>query len=79
MQKYSRGPSRTFFEEVYDSNLDVLVADTYPTLEGLKNTLEIQATLDPKAAKAKAEDFVELRFVDELRKSGFIERLYGKR
>jgi NitT/TauT family transport system substrate-binding protein len=79
MQKYTRGPSRTFFEEVYDSNKELLVEDTYPTLEGLKNILEIQASLDPKAAKAKAEDFVDLRFVDELRTSGFIEKLYGKR
>jgi len=79
MQKYSRGPSRTFFEEVYDSNKELLVDDTYPTLAGLKNTLEIQATLDAKAAKAKAEDFVDLRFVDELKTSGFIEKLYGKR
>jgi len=79
MQKRSRGPSRTFFEEVYDSNKVLLVDDTYPTLEGLKNTLEIQASLDPKAANAKAEDFVDLRFVDELKKSGFIEKLYGKR
>ena len=79
MQKYTRGPSRTFFDEVYDSNKELLVEDTYPTLEGLKNTLEIQASLDPKAAKAKPEDFVDLRFVDELRKSGFIEKLYSKR
>jgi NitT/TauT family transport system substrate-binding protein len=79
MQKYARGPSRTFFEEVFDSNKELLVEDTYPTLEGLKTTLEIQASIDPKAAKAKAEDFVDLRFVDELEKSGFIEKLYGKR
>lgn len=79
MQKYSRGPNLTFFEEVYDSNKALLVDDAYPTLEGLKNTLEIQATLDPKAAKAKPEDFVDLRFVDELRTSGFIEKLYSKR
>jgi NitT/TauT family transport system substrate-binding protein len=79
MQKYSRGPNLTFFEEVYDSNKALLVNDTYPTLEGLNTTLEIQATLDPKAAKAKAEDFVDLRFVDELKTSGFIEKLYGKR
>lgn len=72
MQKYSRGPSRTFFEEVFESNKDLLVEDTYPTLEGLKATLEIQASIDPKAAKAKAEDFVDLRFVNELKKSGFI-------
>src|SRR5207245_7725985 len=37
MQKYSRGPSRTFFEEVYDSSRELLVEDTYPTIEGLKN------------------------------------------
>jgi ABC-type nitrate/sulfonate/bicarbonate transport system substrate-binding protein len=79
MQKYSRGPNLKFFEEVYDSNLGVLVDDTYPTLEGLKNILEIQATLDPKAAHAKPEDFVDLRFVDELKTSGFIGKLYGKR
>ena len=79
MQKYARGPSPTFFEEVYDSSRELLVEDTYPTIEGLKNTLEIQASIDPKAAKAKAEDFVDLRFVDELKKSGFIEKLYGRR
>jgi ABC-type nitrate/sulfonate/bicarbonate transport system substrate-binding protein len=79
MQKYSRGPNRAFFEEVYDSNVPLLVEDAYPTMEGLRNILEIQASIDPKAAKAKAEDFVELRFVDELKKDGFVEKLYGKR
>lgn len=79
IRKYSRGPSRRFFEQAYEANVGVLVEDTYPTMEGLRNTLEIQAVLDPKAAKAKAEDFVDLRFVDELRKSGFIEKLYRKR
>jgi len=47
-------------------------------LEGLKNTLEIQVSLDPKAAKAKVDDFVDVRFVDELRKTGFIDSLYGR-
>jgi NitT/TauT family transport system substrate-binding protein len=79
MQKYARGPSPEFFEEVFESNRQLLVEDTYPTIEGLRTTLEIQASLDPKAAKAKAQDFVDLRFVDELKKSGFIEKLYGKR
>jgi hypothetical protein len=45
------------------------VEDTYPTLEGLKNTLEIQATFDPRAAKVKLEDFVDLRFVEEMKKA----------
>jgi len=29
------------------------------------------------AGNPKAKDFVDLRFVDQLKKSGFIEKLYG--
>jgi len=79
MEKYTRGLSRSVLEGAYAANRELLVEDTFPTLEGLKNTLEIQATLDPKAAKAKVEDFVDLRFVEEIKKSGFINQLYGRR
>jgi len=79
MEKYTRGLSRAVLEGSYAANNEFLVDDSYPTLEGLKQTLEIQATWDPKAAKAKAEDFVDLRFVDELKKSGFVDKLYGRR
>lgn len=75
MQKYTRGLSRDVLEGSYAANVELLVNDGYPTLEGLKQTLEIQALTDPRAAKAKVEDFVELRFVDEVRKSGFVEKL----
>jgi ABC-type nitrate/sulfonate/bicarbonate transport system substrate-binding protein len=78
-QKYTRGLSRDILEGAYAANTALLVEDTYPTLEGLKNTLEVQALTDARAGKAKVEDFVELRFVDELRKSGFLEKLYGRR
>jgi NitT/TauT family transport system substrate-binding protein len=78
-QKYTRGLSRDILEGAYAANTSLLVEDTYPTLEGLKGTLEVQALTDTRAAKAKAEDFVELRFVDELRKSGFVDKLYGRR
>jgi hypothetical protein len=30
-----------------------------------------------KAAKAKPEEFVEFRFLDELKKSGYWDKLYG--
>ncbi len=79
MQKYTRGHSRQVLEEIYLSYNDLLVEDTYPTVEGLKSTLEVQASLDPRALKAKVEDFVDLRFVDELKKTGFIDKLYGRR
>jgi hypothetical protein len=41
--------------------------------------LEVQASWDAKVTKAKAEDFVDLRFVDQLKSSGFIEKLYGRK
>ena len=78
MQKYTRGHSRQILEEIYASYNDLLVKDTYPTVEGLKNTLEVQASFDPRAVRAKAEDFVDLRFVDELKKTGFVDKLYGR-
>jgi ABC-type nitrate/sulfonate/bicarbonate transport system substrate-binding protein len=78
MQKYTRGLKREVLEGAYNANVDQLVEDTYPTLEGLKQTLEIQALSDPRAAKAKPDDFVDLRFVDELRKSGYLDKLYGR-
>jgi NitT/TauT family transport system substrate-binding protein len=77
MKKYSRGQKRDVLEGSWVAYKELLEEDTYPTLEGLKDTLEVQANWDPKAAKAKAEDFVDLRFVEQLKKSGFIDKLYG--
>jgi NitT/TauT family transport system substrate-binding protein len=79
LQKYTRGQDRAVLEKVYAAYRDLLVDDTYPTIEGLRNILEIQAEIDPKAAKAKVEDFVDLRFVEELKKSGFLAQLSGKK
>lgn len=77
-QKYTRGVNRAALEAAYAANVEFLVEDTYPTLEGLRQTLEIQALTDPRASKAKAEDFVELRFVDEMKKAGFVNKLFGR-
>ena len=79
MQKYTRGLDRAVLEGAYAANYEFLVEDTYPTLEGLKQTLDVQALTDPRAGKAKPEDFVDLRFVDEMKKSGFVDKLYGRK
>jgi NitT/TauT family transport system substrate-binding protein len=79
MSKYTRGPSRTILEGAYSAYSQLFVEDTYPTLEGLRNTLEVQSSWDPKAAKARVEDFVDLRFVEKLRSAGVIDKLYGRK
>jgi NitT/TauT family transport system substrate-binding protein len=77
MQKYTRGQERPVLEGAYAAYDEMLVRDTYPTLEGLRNTLDVQSSFDPKAVNAKVEDMVDLRFVNELKKSGFIDKLYN--
>jgi NitT/TauT family transport system substrate-binding protein len=78
MSKYTRGQQRSVLEGSWIAYKELLEEDTYPTLEGLKDTLAVQANWDPKAASAKVDDFVDLRFVDQLKKSGHIDRLYGR-
>lgn len=77
MSKYTRGQSPAVLEGTWQAYNDLLEEDTRPTLEGLQDTLTVQAAWDPKAAKAKAQDFVDLRFVNQLEKSGFLAKLYG--
>ena len=76
MEKYTRGQKRPILEGAYAAYDQMLVKDTYPTMEGLQNTLDVQASWDPKAVGAKAQNVVDLRFVDKLKKSGFIAKLY---
>lgn len=78
MAKYTRGQKKAVLEGSWVAYKDLLVDDTYPTLEGLNDTLAVQASWDPKAAKAKAQDFVDLRFVEKLRKSGFLDKLHSQ-
>lgn len=77
MVKYTRGQKPAVLEGSWVAYQDLLAEDTHPTMEGLRDTLTVQASWDPKAANAKAEDFVDLRFVNQLKKSGFIDKLYG--
>jgi nucleoid-associated protein YgaU len=48
----------------------------YPTLKGIQIMLREMGAKDPKAAAAKPEQFVDLTFIGELDKSGFVDRLY---
>jgi NitT/TauT family transport system substrate-binding protein len=75
LQKYTRGQDIAVLEKAYAAYRDLLVDDTYPTMDGLRSILEIQSEFDPKAAKAKPEDILDLRFVDDLKKSGFLAQL----
>ena len=70
--KYLR---RTRDRELLERSYDLSVADgilprkQYPTLAGIKTVLESLVGMQPKASTAKAEDFVEMRFIKELERA----------
>jgi ABC-type nitrate/sulfonate/bicarbonate transport system substrate-binding protein len=47
-----------------------------PDLKGVQTAID--SLLTPKARGARAEDFVDSSLMEEIKKSGFIERLYGR-
>jgi NitT/TauT family transport system substrate-binding protein len=50
----------------------------YPSLKGLQTVLDELAERDPRAKSAKPEQLVDMTFIRELDKSGFIDALYKK-
>ncbi len=78
LAKYLRLQDKEILERTYLGAIaeHKLPAKQYPTLEGIRTILKPLLEQDPKARAAKAEDFVDMRFIKELDESGFIDRLY---
>jgi NitT/TauT family transport system substrate-binding protein len=54
------------------------LAAPYPNIKGMKTSYEYVAMIRPDVYKHKPEDFVDSSFVEELEKSGFINKLYER-
>lgn len=63
-------------EEAYEYMKNTTEKKPYPSLEGIKNILEFIAEEEPRAKIARPEQFFDLRILQELDKSGFIDSLY---
>jgi len=76
IRKYLRFKDERDTEEAYQIMRDTLARKPYPTAEGVKTVLEELSAKLPAAKTAQPRDFMDLRFIDELDRSGFIDRLY---
>lgn len=65
-------------ERAYRAYSAVFPEAPYPTPEGVKTMLDDLAPRNPKAAAADPKAFVDMSFVQELEKEGFIKQLYKK-
>ena len=77
LQKYLKTDDAEALEETYEAIAMTLIPrKPYPTLKGIQIMLREMGAKDPKAAAARPEQFVDLTFIEELDKSGFVDRLY---
>ena len=65
-------------ERAYRAYSVVFPEAPYPTPEGVKTMLDDLAPRNPKAAAADPKAFVDMSFVQELEKEGFIKQLYKR-
>ena len=77
MAKNTRGISRSVLERGYDSFNKPLAEDTYPALEGIKN-ISYSGDDRSQGGDGRPADFVDFRFLDALKKGGYLDKLYGR-
>jgi hypothetical protein len=46
--------------------------------DGFQSILDEVSRVDPRAKRIKVQDLVDRRFLDEMEKSGFFDKLWGK-
>jgi len=76
IRKYMRFKDERDTDEAYQIMRDILPRKPYPTVEGIKAVLDELSPKLPAAKTAQPRDFMDIRFIDELDRSGFIDRLY---
>jgi NitT/TauT family transport system substrate-binding protein len=78
LQRYFQNPDKAAMSYLYDETTKRLERDLRASPESIRFHLEMAALEDPRAAKFTEKDFWDSSVVEEIRRSGFIERLYKK-
>jgi NitT/TauT family transport system substrate-binding protein len=76
IRKYMRFKDQRDTDEAYQIIRDVVPRKPYPTVEGMKAVLDELGAKVPAAKTAQPRDFMDTQFIEELDRSGFIDRLY---
>ncbi|HEY6364518.1 MAG TPA: ABC transporter substrate-binding protein [Candidatus Binatia bacterium] len=78
--KYLRVDDRKLLEASYNVEIKALEPRLAIKLEGLQSTLEEIAPVDPRAKMVRPQEMVDMRYLDEMEKSGFMDQVWaGKR
>ena len=79
LQKYLRVNDRKILEAAYNAEIKALEPRLALKLDALQANLDEIAPVDPRAKNIKPQELVDSRFLDEMEKSGFFDRLWGEK
>ena len=77
MAKYTKIQDQSVLQKAYDFYMSkVLEKAPYINMTGVQNVLDDLVKIVPAAKNARPEQFVDMRFLDTLEKSGLLKELY---
>jgi ABC-type nitrate/sulfonate/bicarbonate transport system substrate-binding protein len=77
--KQLRINDRKILEAGYNAEIKALEPRLTIRPEAFQAILDDVAPIDPRAKKVKPEDFIDRRFLDEMTKSGFFDKLWAEK
>ena len=75
--KQLRLTDRTVLDAAYNAEIKSLEPRLVIKTEALQAILEDVSKVDPRAKSVKPQDLIDTRYLDEMEKSGFFDKLYG--
>ena len=76
--KYLRVTDRSILEAAYNGEIKALEPRLVIKPEALQATLDEIAPVDPRAKNVKPQELVDMRYVEEMEKSGFFDQIWKK-
>jgi hypothetical protein len=71
--KYNQSDDRDLLGATVDHNRPLWVTDPYPDPAGVKTVIEVEE--NPAVRGRRPEEFIDARFAERLRQSGFLDSL----
>ena len=78
IQKYLKVNEPEIQADTYNQFREYLPEPPFVSRKGMEAIINEVAQAEPKAKEAKADDFIDMRFMNELEKEGFFKKLAGK-
>lgn len=79
LAKYLRVEDKKTLDAAYNAEIKALEQRLAVSSEAAQATLEEVAQIDARALKFRPQDFIDRRYIDDMEKSGFFEKLWGDR